>query len=299
MTEVAVTLCTFRRPEVAETLRSLDRQVLPDDVSMRIIVADNDETPSGRAAVEGTGLAVEYVHAPARNISIARNAGLEAAGNADWIAFLDDDEIAPPDWLTLLLARAKEMGADAVFGPAVAQYGPETPDWMRDLDLHSNRPERRGGTVMTGHTCNALLRWAGTDWTTQRFDLARGTSGGEDTAFFFAIHRMGARFEVCDAAEVHERVEPKRLSLGWLARRKFRSGQSYAASETSATGRLRLAATAAGKTVICGAGALLTAPAATRRNFWLLRGAMHLGVIAGCLKMRQPVIYGDDQERPG
>ncbi|CTQ32716.1 glycosyltransferase [Jannaschia rubra] len=294
MTRIAIVMCTFRRPEVTVTLRSLAAQSLPDGVEMRIVVADNDDTPSGRAAVEDAGTAVTYVHAPARNISIARNAGLEAAGDADWIAFIDDDEIAPAGWLSCLLACARQTGADAVFGPAVARYGPEAPEWMRLRDLHSNRPERRGGVVRTGHTCNALLRWGNTPWTAQRFDLGRGTSGGEDTAFFFDLHRAGARFEICEAAEVHEAVPPARLSLGWLARRRFRSGQSYAASVTGRTGRAGLATAAVGKALICGGAAAVTAWSVPRRTAWLLRGALHVGVVAGCLRMRQPAIYGGD-----
>ncbi|MEM8848700.1 MAG: glycosyltransferase family 2 protein [Pseudomonadota bacterium] len=294
MIRVAVVMCTFRRPDVGATLQSLRAQILPDDVALEVIVADNDDMPSGAPAVlAGQGaLRLRYVHAPARNISIARNAGLAAAGRADWIAFIDDDEVAAPDWLAQLLARADETGADAVFGPAIAEYGADAPDWIRTADLHSNRPRRRGGEVLTGHTCNALLRWRGTPWWDHRFDLARGRSGGEDTAFFFDLHRMGARFETCDQAEVREAVPPQRLSLGWLARRRFRSGQSYAASETDAAGRLRLAARAAGKAAICGAGAGATVLSKGRRNFWLLRGALHLGVIAGCLKLRQPELYG-------
>lgn len=297
MIRVAVVMCTFRRPDVGATLRSLQAQVLPDGVEMEVIVADNDDMPTGAPAVMAGqgGLKLLYVHAPARNISVARNAGLEAAERADWIAFIDDDEVAAPDWLARLLARAQDTGADAVFGPAIAEYGADAPDWMRAADLHSNRPRRRGGEVLTGHTCNALLRWNDTPWYGHRFDLNRGRSGGEDTAFFFDLHRMGARFETCDQAEVREAVPPQRLSLAWLARRRFRSGQSYAASEIDAAGRLALAASAAGKAAICGAGAAATALSKGRRNFWLLRGALHLGVIAGCLRLRQPELYGGGQ----
>ncbi|MCK0168471.1 glycosyltransferase [Jannaschia sp. S6380] len=295
---IAVLMCTFRRPEVRQTLASLAAQDLPVGAQLRVVVADNDDTPSARATVEGAapGLAVEYLHAPARNISIARNACLDAADGADWVAFIDDDEIAPPDWLSRLLACAAETSADAVFGPAVARYGPDAPEWMRRGDLHSNRPERRGGDVRTGHTCNALLRWAGTPWTGRRFDLSRGASGGEDTAYFFDLHRDGARFEICEDAAVHETVPETRLSLRWLLRRRFRSGQSYAASEVGAAGRTRLALSATGKAAICGFGAAATAVSTGRRNSWLLRGALHLGVVAGCLRLRQAALYGGDAE---
>ena len=295
-TRVDVLLSTFRRPAVRDTLLSLGAQRLPAGTTMRVVVSDNDDTPSARQVVEETAAAlpvpVLYQHAPARNISVARNAGLDAA-EADWVAFLDDDEIAEPDWLQQLLSCAQQSGADAIFGPAIAEYGPEAPAWMVKQDHHSNRPVRRGGEVETGHTCNALLRWGGTSWQDIRFDLARGRAGGEDTAFFFSLHRAGARFEICDAAVVREAVAEGRLSLGWLLRRKYRSGQSHAASATSLPTRTGLALSAAGKGLVCAAGTAIFFWSDDRRNFWLLRGALHVGVISGCLALRQPELYGE------
>ena len=49
---VDVCLCTYRRPTVTDTLASLAKQSLPEGWVMRIIVADNDDTPSARAAIE-------------------------------------------------------------------------------------------------------------------------------------------------------------------------------------------------------------------------------------------------------
>jgi succinoglycan biosynthesis protein ExoM len=293
-----VLLCTFRRPEVRETLRSLAAQALPEAIDLRIVVADNDEVPTARPVVEEAAAEmaapVLYRHAPARNISVARNAGLDAASErgADWVAFLDDDETAQPDWLAELLCRAEETGADAVFGPSLAEYGPDAPPWMRRQDLHSNRPARRGGIVETGHTCNALLRWGDAPWREERFDRARGRTGGEDTEFFFRLFRNGARFEISESAIVRESVPASRLSFGWVLRRKYRSGCSYAAAARGAGGRSALAASAAAKALACGGGALAGAWSEDRRNFWLLRGALHVGVVAGCLALKQPQIYG-------
>jgi len=295
VTRVDIALCTFRRPGVRDTLTSLAAQRLPDGVTTRIIVADNDDTDSARATVEETAAAlsvpVVYLHAPACNISIARNACL-AAADAEWVAFLDDDEQAEPDWLAQLLSRAAETGSDAVFGPSVAEYGPDAPDWMRQQDHHSNRPERRGDTVETGHTCNALLRWNGMPWTAERFDPARGKTGGEDTEFFFRLHHAGARFEICDGAIVRETVPPARLEMSWLMRRKYRAGQSYAARARGLLSRTALLGTAMAKVVFCTGVTVANAWHPDRRSFWMLRAAMHTGVVSGCLSLKQPEIYG-------
>lgn len=297
-TSLDILLCTFRRPEIRQTLLSLDAMEVPQGYDIRVVVADNDDTASARdtvgACAAAMRLPVQYCHAPARNISIARNAGLDAATarGADWVAFLDDDEIADPDWLRQLLDRADKSGADAVFGPSLARYDEDTPDWIRRRDYHSNRPERRGTLVETGHTCNALLRWRDMPWQAERFDPARGKAGGEDTEFFFRLHQGGARFEICDQAIVRERVAPERVSFRWIFRRKFRSGQSYAACARGPKARLGLALTAGAKISVCTAAALAFAWSQDRRNFWVLRGALHAGVIAGCLSLRQPEIYG-------
>ncbi|WP_240722754.1 glycosyltransferase [Poseidonocella sp. HB161398] len=292
-----ILICTFRRPELADALHSLDRQADTGAFDLRIVVADNDTEPTARDIVAAASAemqaAVAYLHAPARNISIARNAGLAAASQrgADWVAFLDDDECADPDWLAELW-QAAGSGADAVFGPSLASYRDDAPGWMRRQDCHSNWPRRHNGAVETGHTCNALLRWQGAPWQEERFDLARGRSGGEDTEFFFRLSRLGARYEICETAVVRESVPATRLTLRWLLQRRFRSGQSYSASAPGIAARVGLTVSASAKLAVCGGGALLQSWSPDRRSFWVLRGALHAGVIAGCFRMRQPEIYG-------
>ena len=116
--EVDVCVCTFQRPSVADLLASLAKVELPQGWRMRVIVADNDDTPSAKERVERGfaehGLHGRYVHAPARNISIARNACLDAA-SAPFAAFVDDDETVRPDWLARLIARAEEEKAGGGF----------------------------------------------------------------------------------------------------------------------------------------------------------------------------------------
>jgi succinoglycan biosynthesis protein ExoM len=293
---IDVLLCTFRRPQVVDTLRCIEAQVLPQDVRLRVIVADNDDRPTAREAVRGAAAEmrrpVVYLHAPARNISVARNACLDAA-TADWIAFIDDDETAPGDWLAKLLSTAAASGADAVFGPARAVYGPETPDWMREQDHHSNIPEPRRGIVETGHSCNALLRWRGAPWHGERFEVSLGRSGGEDTEFFFRLRRRGARFAIAEDAEVFEPVPAERQTLRWLCRRKYRIGQTYAYSAGSLPARASLCTRAAAKSGYCMAAAALHSGRTGRRWFWLLRGIMHAGVCVGCFSTPKARIYGE------
>ncbi|GAA6210042.1 glycosyltransferase family 2 protein [Cognatishimia sp. WU-CL00825] len=293
--KIDICICTFRRPFVVETLKSIEAADVPQGAELRIIVIDNDDTATAQERVESTAATmtrpVTYRHAPGANISIARNAGLDAA-DGDWIAFLDDDEVVEPTWLVALVDRQQETNADAVFGHSRANYGPDAPDWMIKGDFHSQFAAPRGDVVETGHTCNALLRWGDAPWRDERFALERGRSGGEDTEFFFRLRQMGASYAIADASIVSEDVPPARLSLGWLLRRRFRIGQSYAASAHGLPARAKLLVLASLKSAYSFLRAGLAFGAQDRRAFWLMRGTMHAGVCAGCLNVRQRALYG-------
>ena len=65
---VDVCICTYRRPQLAEALWSVAGQRHIDDLELRVIVVDNDDTPSARTLAETTaaeaGLTLTYLHAP-------------------------------------------------------------------------------------------------------------------------------------------------------------------------------------------------------------------------------------------
>ena len=92
--------------------------------------------------------------------------------------------------------------------------------------VHSQSVPLRGGKVLSGSTCNALLRWQGSDREDLRFDPTFRCSGGKDTIFIDALLARSARFAVSPKAIVREEVALSRLSLRWLARRRFRVGQT-------------------------------------------------------------------------
>ncbi len=293
---VDVCICTYQRENLISTLESIAVQDLSEDVFLRIIVADNDQQPSAAAIVAGfvekATIPVQYVHAPSRNISIARNACLDLA-TADWLAFIDDDEIAAPDWLALLLRKAETQTLTAVFGPSHARYDENTPEWMRKKGFHSNHPKTRNGIVETGHTCNALVRRTDPAVVNERFLISKGVTGGEDTEYFFRIGRKGGRFGICEQAIVYENVDSVRLSFRWLAQRKFRYGQSYGyhGAEKSSLTRARITVLAALKVPFCLIAALLFCWSAAERNFWVLRAVFHAGVVASVFGVSEKELY--------
>jgi succinoglycan biosynthesis protein ExoM len=284
---VDICVCTYRRESLATTLRSIADQTGLGARRLRVIVADNDEQPTAEAAIrrmgETMGLPLHYRHAPARSISISRNACLDAA-DADWIAFLDDDEQARPAWLSCLLAEAETGGWDAVLGPVLAVYSDAAPAWMRSGDFHSTRPVIRKGAIETGYSGNVLIRRATVEREGLRFDLKFGRTGGEDVDFFYRLRDAGGRIGFAPEAWVDEPVPDTRASLRWLLARTFRAGQTHgtrlARLEPAPVSRFKQAGVAAAKAMACGSAALATVAQPVTRNRFITRGAMHLGVLA-------------------
>ena len=294
---VSICVCTFRRPHISDTLRSLGRLVVPEDAAIEIVVADNDDKPSARNAVELAALSlpwpVSYIHSPGANISIARNACLDGA-KGNLIAFIDDDEIARPNWLAELVATMQRDRAAAVLGPVQAVYAPSAPSWMRHRDFHSTYPVVVRGAIRTGYTCNVLIDRRASCAEPLRFDLSRGRSGGEDTDYFTRLHRAGGRIAFAPEAWVEEAVPETRASLNWLARRRFRMGQTHGhLLREEGKGRIGGSLTAIAKAASCFAMMTATLPASGRwqRNF--LRGVLHLGTVAGLIGVREISQYGN------
>ena len=292
---LVVGVCTFRRDSLDETLASIARQ-RPGPI--RVVVADNDETPKAEPAIremaQRLGLQLDYRHAPARNISVARNACLEAC-DADWLLFLDDDELAQPGWLEAMEPQAREGRFDVVLGPVEAVYSEAAPNWMRQGSFHSARPVVRQGRIDTGYSGNALIRLDFVRRHGLRFDPALGRSGGEDLDFFYRLRDAGGRIGFAEDAKALEPVPDGRASLRWLLARTFRAGQSHGARLTRVkpgpVQRLLQAGLAAGKALACASAALATLPRTTLRNRFITRGALHLGVMARVAGLKEIQLY--------
>ncbi|NJS39372.1 MAG: glycosyltransferase [Rhodobacteraceae bacterium] len=289
---LAVGVCTFRRPILLRTLESLAVQTVAQDTACCVIVADNDDTPSAQALVDAVRdsfpFPLHYVHAPARNISVARNAVLEkaAALGAGFLAKIDDDEIATPDWAKALLSQIRRSGADAVLGPVLATYRPQAPGWLQRARLHDVYPViQPDGRILTGYTGNVILHLASPALQDRRFDLAYGRTGGEDDAFFRGLVQAGGRIGYAPEAIAYEEVPPARESVRFQLRRAFRAGQTHArilAADRETRPLVLFGKAAVKTTLLLGwAGLSLLSPA--RRTRSLMRAALQAGVCSQLL----------------
>jgi succinoglycan biosynthesis protein ExoM len=229
---VSVCIATYRRPERLDAvLTDLSLQtVLPDQV----VVVDNDSAGSARPVVErhAAGIAryaLEYDIQPERNIALTRNRTVELAAG-QWLAFIDDDERAPPRWLETLLESARENGADGVLGPVIPEVPESAPRWIRAGRFYDFPRMTSGAAVPLNRMRfgNILLRGEPLRTLPGPFDTSYGLSTGEDGDMLIRLVDRGARVIWCDEAVVHEPIEPKRLHLRWLLQRALSGGQEFA-----------------------------------------------------------------------
>lgn len=229
-TSITVCLCTYKRDHLQLTLASLAKQQLPAGVSFNISIVDNDKAGSGKVWVDQcrlqTGLELHYQIQAEKNISVARNATV-AAADGEWLAFLDDDEIAEPDWLAQLLKCAEDYNADVVQGALHVNYPAHTPDWILAGDYFAKHLPPTGTLRQAGSTCNALVKRSALPHPTEPFNKQFGITGGGDTHFFSRIHKAGGTIVTCREAIVSETVEDNRLNKDYLQRRALRVGETY------------------------------------------------------------------------
>lgn len=119
MVEVSVVVPTHNRSSLlALTLQSVLWQ---RDVDLEVVVVDDGSTDDTAEAVAGLHDArVRIVrHATPQGVAAARNRGA-AEARAEWITFLDDDDLWGPDKLARQLRAAREAGCSWAYTGAVS-----------------------------------------------------------------------------------------------------------------------------------------------------------------------------------
>lgn len=228
---VGVSVITYRRPgQLAALLRSLAEQRIAPEITVTLVVVDNDAAGSARAVCDEIRpelpWACIYAVEPRRNIAAARNRAVAAAlsAGADYVAFIDDDERADPGWLAALVRVQRETGAEVVTGPVIPILHRQAPSWA-DPDLFASMPRLRTGTaVRTAATSNAFVSARLLRALDGPFDEEFGISGGSDSALFLRATQMGARIVWANDAITEETFGPRRTTIGWIAQRAFRVG---------------------------------------------------------------------------
>jgi len=226
---ISVSLCTFNRLEMLKmTMDSLLDQETGDLFEYEIVVVDDgsiDGTPEYLAALCGSmEKSIRCFRENRAGVAAARNRGVREA-RGEWIAFLDDDEIADRKWLYELYTAAKETGAHCLGGPCI----PRAPE------KYKNR--------MKG-TCRALF--SGADITGSRFIPGTGNAFvhrrvfdrvglfdeklryHEDTDLFGRAKKAGCTISIAKNARIFHIIPENRLQSGYLRKFSHTGGRELA-----------------------------------------------------------------------
>jgi succinoglycan biosynthesis protein ExoM len=233
---ISIVIPTQRRPAGLQcAVRSTFAQTGVDFFECELVVADNDIQPSAAPIIEAlkaeAPFPVVYVHEPRPGVANVRNAAMGVA-KGSLIAFLDDDEEAPPGWLAALLDAQARYEADAVFGPVRGRAPPEIKRHRDYLEHFFSRIGPDDAGLIDGYYgCgDSLVRRAALPDPDRPFSEIRNHSGGEDDLLFGTMKSRGARFAWEPAAWVWEDPQPSRLSLRYTLHRAFAYGQGPSAA---------------------------------------------------------------------
>jgi glycosyltransferase involved in cell wall biosynthesis len=249
---ISITLCTYNRFEMLrQTLDSLLKQETGGAFSYEIVVVDDGSTDATPLYVQEmisvSPVPIRYFREERAGIAAARNRGVKES-RGKWIAFIDDDETAEPDWLQELLISAEATGADCV-GGAVKVVILGVTDERKTATLRKYFSE-------TGHlgwftrrfaysgpaTCNALVRRilfekiGLFDVSIVRFD---------DADLFIRTRQAGYRIAFTPKALIHHFIPSDRLSPHYLLNLAEQHGKHMAFFDCREWGCLKAA-------LICG-----------------------------------------------
>ncbi len=217
---VSIIICTRNRADsLRETLESVGRARVPEDLPAELLVVDNGSTDHTRQVVEQAGLTnvpVRYVQEPRKGKGYAYNTGL-AEARGDIFLFTDDDVRVPEDWIEGMCRPIASGEADAVAGGV--RLAPELErEWMTDVhrgflaEVSYDSREVRGLPYVVG--ANMAFARKVTHLVPE-FDpeLGPGSLGfGDEALFTLQLHKAGCRFVNAPEAVVEHHVSRDRLS---------------------------------------------------------------------------------------
>jgi len=195
---------------LGETIQSALDQT---GVDLDVVLVDDGSSDGSLAIAQGFCPVVRVFTGPNRGVSAARNRGI-AESRADWIVFLDSDDLLLPGTLKARLGTAAATGADVIicdWQDLIDHNGSTVmgPTKSIDLDALSSTPE----------IACATHAWATTAALMYRRSLIEKIGGFrndllviQDARLLFDAAYHGARFAHAAHVGAHYRVVPDSLS---------------------------------------------------------------------------------------
>jgi glycosyltransferase involved in cell wall biosynthesis/uncharacterized SAM-binding protein YcdF (DUF218 family) len=148
--QISVVIPAFNRAQcIADAIRSVLAQTFAD---FELIVVDDGSTDGTAGVLEQFGERVRVIRQENRGVSAARNAGIRAA-RAEWIAFLDSDDLWQPDKLRRQWECLQKFGGKMCFTRSALDNGRPHPD-IEELACE----ERAPGVLFVAQARDAACR---------------------------------------------------------------------------------------------------------------------------------------------
>ena len=238
--DIIIATITRNRPKMLANLyRSLAKIDIPANAGIKFLVVENNDVSTSDGwlhdiSEEVKPHPVQYFLETDIGISYARNRALDYGEQegADFLVFVDDDELVEPDWLTKLLDEQQRMNLDIVGSPVLpTPLEPKLTLWQRfiwsGVERHSARAESRARKHWEQNRAD-VIKIATGSWmgrldffrkTGLRFDPQLGLTGGEDWNLWRQARKLGAATGWAPDAIVYETVPCSRISLSYHFRR--------------------------------------------------------------------------------
>lgn len=232
---ITVVICTYNRAYIlGECLQSLQQQTVPT-CFFNVIVADNNSTDNTQALLKN------FTHGwPQLKIIVENKQGAGSARNAalkevttDWVACLDSDGKAHPNWLAEIFETIKKDDFDAFGGPFYAWHfwGP-APSWFPE-DFGTYEAAQPYGPLIKGSYIpggNCAFRLSAAQ-AVGCFPVHIGMSGkkcayGEETLMFDRMKKAGFRLGYVPAMKIDHCVLPYKYSFSWQIKSAFARGRA-------------------------------------------------------------------------
>ncbi|GJL77329.1 MAG: glycosyl transferase [Nitrospinaceae bacterium] len=170
MVSVAVIIVNWNSgKDLEKCLTALNHQTRPPKA---IIVIDNASTDDSLLGIEERFPNVEMIRLNDNTgFASANNLGAKKVKDCDWIAFLNPDAFAAPEWLESLVTAAKHHPQFSFFGSHMRRYGAgNTLDgtgdvyhvsglaWRRDFGVQESATERVTSEIFSPCAAAAMIR---------------------------------------------------------------------------------------------------------------------------------------------
>lgn len=163
---VSVVIPTYNRAAFLQ--EALDGLICGQHTDFEVLVMDQSDDDATERLVDGFDERVVYHRMSRRGANPARNLGA-ALARADLVAFLDDDCVPRPDWLSRIVSAFDTQGElEFIFGqlkaPPHSGAGGWFPETLPPPDIHTPRNRRKISCIGAGANMSCrktFLRRAG------------------------------------------------------------------------------------------------------------------------------------------